>query len=86
MDLFSAEFSLGVAVLVFLIYICIDGMYAYYTIAVTGKQPFKAATVGSAMHFLIALGVLNYTENSFYIIPLALGSWVGTYAVVRQRS
>ncbi|MBX9906953.1 hypothetical protein K2X96_03580 [Patescibacteria group bacterium] len=72
------------ALLVFVAYLVVDAMYAYYTIAVMDKRPVRAATVGSLMHFLIALGVLSYVQNYLYIIPLALGSWVGTFLVVRR--
>ncbi len=70
------------ALLVFVAYVFIDGMYAYYTIAVTKRRPFASATTGALMHFLIAFGVLNYVQNYLYLIPLALGSWVGTYLIV----
>lgn len=71
------------AFLIFIAYIAVDGMYAYYTLAVAEKQPIKAATVGALMHFLIAVGVLSYVQNYLYIVPLALGSWIGTYFVVK---
>ena len=70
------------AFIVFIAYVVVDGMYAYYTLAVADKKPVRAATVGALMHFLIAVGVLSYVQNYLYIIPLALGSWIGTYAVV----
>ncbi len=70
------------ALLVFVAYVLIDGMYAYYTIAVTKRRPVASASVGALMHFLIAFGVLNYVQNYLYLIPLALGSWVGTYLIV----
>lgn len=78
------EFNFFTALLVFVVYIILDGAYVYYTIAVTEKNPLKAATTGSVMHFLLAVGVLSYVENYLYVIPLALGSWIGTYFVVKQ--
>lgn len=76
-------FDSQVAVIVFVAYLLVDAMYAYYTIVVTKKRPLAAASVGALMHFLIAFGVLSYVQNYLYIIPLALGSFVGTYLVVR---
>ena len=70
--------------MVFIAYMLIDAMYAYYTLAVTRKRPVISASVGAMMHFLIAFGVLNYVENYLYVVPLALGSWCGTYIVVRR--
>jgi protein-S-isoprenylcysteine O-methyltransferase Ste14 len=77
------EFSMVTALIIFTVYIVLDGLYAYYTIAVTNKDSFKAATTGSVMHVLLAVGVLSYVQNFLYIIPLAVGSWIGTYFVVK---
>lgn len=72
-----------IAALIFISYILIDGLYAKYTFEVVSLKPFKSATIGSLMHFLLAFGVVNYTQNWLYIIPLAAGSWLGTYYVVK---
>jgi hypothetical protein len=76
-------FSFSIALTVFIAYILIDGMYALYTQSIAKKKPIMSATVGALMHFLIAFGVLNYVQNFLYIIPLAIGSWIGTYIVVK---
>lgn len=76
-------FDFKIAFIVFVAYLLVDAMYAYYTITVTKKKPFISASVGAVMHFLIAFGVLNYVQNYLYVVPLALGSWIGTYMVVR---
>lgn len=77
------NFSVGVAVIVLIAYLLVDAMYAYYTIMVTKKRPLAAASVGALMHFFIAFGILNYVQNYLYIVPLAIGSFIGTYVVVR---
>lgn len=79
-----SQFDVKVAFAICIAYILIDGMYAYYTQAVTKKKPLASATTGALMHFLIAFGVLNYVQNYLYIIPLAIGSWIGTYLVVKR--
>ncbi len=70
------------AVILIGVYIVIDGLYAHYTIQISKRRPVAAATTSGMMHFLMAIGVLNYVHNFLYIIPLAIGSWVGTYLVV----
>jgi uncharacterized membrane protein len=77
------QFDVITALVVFVAYLSIDGMYAYYTIAVTKRKPFESASVGAIMHFMIAFGVLNYVQNYLYVFPLALGSFIGTYLVVK---
>ena len=85
--MFWKEFNYMIALAIFASYFVIDGLYAYYTFSVVKKKPFSAATTGFVMHFLLAIGVINYVNNFLYIFPLALGSWFGTYFVVaREKS
>lgn len=76
-------FSWVMALLVFCAYFVIDILWARYTYAVVNMKAVPAATIGSAMYFLLAFGVLNYTENFLYLAPLVVGSWLGTYLVVK---
>lgn len=79
-----SSFDFKIALIVLIAYILVDGMYAYYTLQVTKRKPFSSATTGALMHFLLAFGVLNYVQNYLYLIPLAIGSWIGTYIVVKR--
>ena len=78
-------FSILVASGVFVVYVIVDAMYAHYTLSVAELKPVSAANTGALMHFLLALGVLSYVENYLYIVPIAIGSWVGTYYIVSKR-
>lgn len=78
-----ATFELPMAVLIFGVYAAIDAMYAWYTLTVTDRRPLASANISFVMHFLLAFGVISYTSNPLYIVPLACGSWLGTYLVVR---
>ena len=79
------NFDIWLAFIIFFAYLIIDGLYAYYTYSVVKKKPFASATTGFIMHFLLAVGVINYVNNFLYIIPLACGSWAGTYLVVYRE-
>jgi hypothetical protein len=68
---------------IFFGYIIVDGMYVYYTLTIVRRQAFRAASVSFFMHFILAAGVFSYTKNFIYVIPIALGSFVGTYLVTR---
>lgn len=80
-----SNFDFKIALLIFIAYIIVDGMYAYYTLQVTNKKPYSAAASGALMHFILALGVLTYVKNYLYLLPLALGSWIGTYIIVKRE-
>lgn len=71
---------------VFGAYFIIDAFYALYTRAVNGERAVRAANIGAVMHFLLAFGVVSYNNNWLYIFPLAAGSWLGTWYVVRRES
>ena len=70
---------------IFIAYAVVDSLYAYYTIQVVKLNPWKAATSGFIIHFILAFGIINYVNNVLYIIPIALGSWVGTFLMVRRE-
>ena len=78
-------FNILTALILIGVYIVIDGLYAHYTIQISKRRPVAAATTSGLMHFLMAVGVLNYVHNFLYVIPLAIGSWIGTYLVVRHH-
>ena len=78
-------FSWQIALSVFLAYVIVDMLYAKYTLLVNQLRPAVAATAGALMYFLLAVGVLNYANNALYLVPLAIGSWVGTYFTVERE-
>jgi len=80
-----ATFNFGTAILIFVAYTLVDALYAYYTLQVTKRNPYAAATSGAFMYFLLAIGVLNYVQNYLYLIPLALGSWIGTFIIIKRE-
>ncbi len=77
------QFNWAIALSIFFAYIATDALYAYYTLAVAEQRPLSAANTGAVLHLLIAFGVLSYVENYLYLIPIVIGSWVGTYLLVK---
>jgi|GEM_PF-1918225 hypothetical protein len=78
-------FNFGLAAGLFGIYFLLDAINAYFTIKVVQMAPFHAASAGCTMHFFIALGVISYTSNFFYLIPMMTGSWLGIYTLLSYR-
>ena len=65
-------------------YVVADALYAYYTLAVAEYRPLRAANTSAFIHFLLALGIVSYVENFLYIVPIAIGSWIGTFLLVQK--
>lgn len=78
------SFNFFIAGFIFISYAITDALYVEYTLDITERNEYQAATVGSLIHFLLAFGVISYTENWLYIFPIAMGSWIGTFTMVRR--
>lgn len=76
------NFNINTAILVFFTYVLIDILYALYIIFVEKRQAFYSALVSSLIYSFGALGILSFSKNVYYIIPLALGAFLGTYFTV----
>jgi hypothetical protein len=81
----AKSFDYKIAFLVFVAYIIMDGLYAKYTLDVANYNAVKAANTGTIIHFLLAFGVISYTQNMLYIFPLAVGSWIGTFYMIKKE-
>jgi hypothetical protein len=79
------EFSWATAATVFVTYILIDILYAWYIIAVGRRQAVQSAIASSLLYSLAAYGVLTYSRNVVYIAFLAAGAFLGTYFVVKFK-
>jgi hypothetical protein len=77
-----SSFSWPLAAATFLAYLAVDALYAIYTIEVVRLRPGRAATTGALIYVLSAFGIVNLVHNALYIIPLAAGGWLGTFAIV----
>jgi hypothetical protein len=75
--------TLLIFIAVFLATLVTDALWALYLIKVTERSPVLAASYGSLIHILTAFTVISYTKNSLYLIPLVIGSFIGTYLVVK---
>lgn len=79
------EFSYLTAFIIFITYVIIDILYALYVIYVGKKNALISASISAVMYTFIAYGVVNYSKNPYYIIPLIIGAWLGTYIVVKFK-
>jgi hypothetical protein len=80
------EFNWLGAVGLFFASFALEAIFALYTLAVTKHKALEAGTWSLVSYFLLALGILNFIHNRWYVIPLALGAFGGSYAVVRRES
>jgi hypothetical protein len=70
---------------VFITYIVLDTLYAYYVICLSDGNAFSSALFSSAIYSLGAYGVISFSKNLWYLILLATGAFIGTYINVKLR-
>jgi hypothetical protein len=80
-----SDFDPAVAALIFVVYVVIDMLYALYILCVGKHQALAAAAISSILYSLLAFGVVSYSKNILYLIPLASGAFLGTYITVRFK-
>lgn len=80
------EFNWLGAVGLFFASFALEAVFALYTLAVTKHKALEASTWSLVSYFLLALGILNFIHNKWYVIPLAVGAFCGTYAVITWES
>jgi hypothetical protein len=59
-----------------------DAAYVFFNAAVTARRRIWAAHWSSIWYMLSAFAVISYTENAFYVLFAAAGSWIGAFASV----
>ncbi len=79
------DFSLITAGMIFGTYVIIDMLYAWYIISVNNRHAITAAVLTSVIYSLLAFGVVSYSKNIYYLIPLASGAFIGTFVMVKLK-
>jgi hypothetical protein len=79
------DISPTIAVAVFVSAFALDYLYARYTYYIISMKAEMAATLAFVWHMLSASVIVQYAENSSYILFMCLGGSLGTYLTVWQR-
>lgn len=80
------DFSPVTAAVIFATYVAVDILYAAYIICVERRRALASAAISSVLYSLLAFGVITYSKNPLYLIPLAAGAFLGTYVTVLYNS
>jgi hypothetical protein len=82
----STDFSYITALQIFICYFIIDALYSYYIICVNEGKALRGAVTTSVIYSLLAYGVISYSENVYYLIPLASGAFCGTFFMIKIKT
>lgn len=82
----NQEFSWLIAIALLFGFILYDFLYAIYYIFVSRKMAFMAANTACALYIIGSVSTIAYLGNYYYLIPIFIGSYIGTYVAVKYFS
>lgn len=77
------DFNPTMAALVFLITALMDVVRAAYVKSVARNRAAVAATSGALVYLISAFSAFQFSQNLYYLLFVAAGSWTGTYAFLK---
>lgn len=72
------------AALVFAALFALDFVWARYARAMTEQRAARSAHYAAGIILLSGFGITQYASEPLYLIPAALGAWLGTYVAIRK--
>jgi len=79
------QFDYSVAFLIFTTYFILDMFYAYYILCIESRQNLMSSFMAGMITSLSAFGVVSFSKNMLYVIPLFLGAFIGTYFTMKLK-
>jgi hypothetical protein len=78
--------SPSLAVLLFAVAVLVDFLWVFYTLAITKHQAFRAASFGVMIYASSAFGTFTFVHRPLYMVPLLVGSFIGTFLSIRLKT
>lgn len=72
-------------VFVFLSTLLVDIVWAYYFIKIAQKKPHQAGILSILIALTSAYVTISYVLNPYFLIPVAIGAYIGTYLAVKRH-
>ena len=79
------EINIYLAIIIFFTYFILDMFYAYYILCIESRQNLMSSFMAGMITSLSAFGVVTFSKNMLYIIPLFLGAFAGTYCTMKLK-
>lgn len=72
-------------ILLFVFYLILDVLYAYYIIALTELKAIKSALTSAIIMGMSLFGTIEVIRNHWNAVPIILGCFCGTYISVKLK-
>lgn len=65
------------------LYFILDIIYSNYVISIGRLRALKTANYSTFLMFLTGLATFEYVQNIWYLLPICLGSWLGSFISIK---
>jgi hypothetical protein len=79
------HFDINIALFIFITYFILDMFYAYYILCIESRQNLMSSFMAGMITSLSAFGVVSFSKNMIYVIPLFLGAFAGTFVTMKIK-
>ncbi len=79
------HFDINIALLIFATYFILDMFYAYYILCIESRKNLMSSFMAGMITALAAFGVVSFSKNMIYVIPLFLGAFAGTFVTMKTK-
>ncbi len=80
-----AAFNWYVAVGLFFLYMVVEWLDSGLTLMITRHESAKSATTTLVLYLILGIEVVALVQNYLYIIPTALGAFIGVYLLIEHE-
>lgn len=81
----AAAFNWFIAIGLFVLYMGVEYLDSSLTLLITRHQSVRSATTTLVLYIILGIEVLAFVSNYLYVIPTALGAWLGVYFLVEHE-
>jgi capsule polysaccharide export protein KpsE/RkpR len=79
------KIDINIVIIIFLTYFILDMFYAYYILCIESRKNLMSSFMAGIITSLSAFGVVSFSKNMVYVIPLFLGAFAGTFVTMKAK-
>lgn len=72
-----------IAVLVFFLNVLDDILCVFYTRRIVAGKAIQSGVLSGILTAVVAISVINYVDNKWYLAPIIAGSMIGSYVAIK---
>lgn len=67
------------------LYFALDALYSHYVISIGRLKPLSTSNYSALLILLTGLATSEYVQNLWYLAPMCIGAWLGSWVSVERE-